>query len=1421
MRIDHKCKNDKAVAFGTHIDREKATRALHPFDSYRLKRFEPLQHYESRFYLGYALSMLLSFRISSCLTVCVLALAIAALSHEAAYAQIPAAPVETYVDDAVPAQPGEGVLPEGVTWNKPLKAGDMVLPRLTKPKPKANPVFVPKAVGAVIGEPKAPQIGASSKTAKAPQITKDGSTQSMMMLQGLKSALNQGGQNPDLPKSDLVPVDAMDAKAKAAAQEKMLPSLADSKAAAVPLRNADDSFINGQEPKGWVPPGGKVPSAAQTAAKPAVDDGMMDITFPPEMTNESASAAAVDAPKATDIAEQPVALEHAPTKKASEPGFMDRLSKPFASIFGSPVEDKKTEETSAPTTAGKKTVDASGKCEPSVSKWTRECGDAGYPPHFVGQIVGETRVECPAGEAKDVWLSNNCAAPIASSSYAVQDKRAAGAPAVASSAALGASPNAAVIVPNAEASVDAACGVANGLASDGKPAGDLCAQGEASPVSGDGPWRWSCKGGHGGMTVSCAAPVASGKDIKKNAKASSSTQQEIAVEDGKCGDSAGAGAESAPSGGLCAKGTPSLVNGNGPWTWACSGVNGGSAAACTAPKKIAGACGPANDTGVDSMPMRDLCTAGYASAVTGTGPWNWSCSGLHGGPAATCTASAKINAVCGAASLTGSREAPSDALCNVGTASRVSGLGPWSWTCEGTRGGASVTCKAPVMGDGSCGLANGNQYDKAPTEGLCTDGTPTRVTGLGPWNWNCSGTNGGATASCTASLGSKEDVAAAVSCGESSESLVLAKPSEKLCASGTASSVTGEGPWNWTCADKAGHSVSCSTLVAKEGGCGKAANVVTRTAPTRDLCIAGTASEVVAFEKKAWKWECQGSLGAASTTCTAPMAGGVAGGKLPEAKETTEKPVLPEAQCGSVAGQSLSSKPVTNLCEAGKASAVKGTGPWSWTCGTKTKVNCEALLIAEGKCGGANGSVQRSAPTSGLCAAGSATEITGTGPWMWSCVGSGGGASTSCSATAQSQTKVDGSCGAAGNAVVAEAPATNLCDSGMPSAVYGDGPWTWTCSGMNGGIASTCNTSKVVPKAPPPPGPAVNGVCGPANGVASSETPERDVLCSGGTPTGTSGHGPWNWGCIGANGGMTVSCTAPLTPPAPIVGACGSANGTPTLTIPKSGLCSSGIMSAVSGKGPWTWSCSGTNGGGAVSCVAPLAGPNASSHGMPSVTTPSIDSGEAPTPRAAPVGLVTPQLPTGALAPMKPGTLPALKLSKKGAPVAPEASTMPTAKIMDNGYEAPPAIPELPEGMQPVNPPPVRDTTKPLAGVKPPVLDSEGKPVPGARLVLDSDVSTISFSRGADQLDRDAVEIVEQLARILAAHGNARITLVAYSDTDGAISPREARRISLNRALAIRDFLAAKGISSGRVDVRPMGANVPSGDMDRVDVKVN
>ncbi|HBG05118.1 MAG: hypothetical protein A2075_24200 [Geobacteraceae bacterium GWC2_58_44] len=59
--------------------------------------------------------------------------------------------------------------------------------------------------------------------------------------------------------------------------------------------------------------------------------------------------------------------------------------------------------------------------------------------------------------------------------------------------------------------------------------------------------------------------------------------------------------------------------------------------------------------------------------------------------------------------------------------------------------GGTVT---PVPG--VCGSAAGKGFPDAPAINLCATGGASTVTGSGPWSWTCSGVNGGATASCSA-----------------------------------------------------------------------------------------------------------------------------------------------------------------------------------------------------------------------------------------------------------------------------------------------------------------------------------------------------------------------------------------------------------------------------------------------------------------------------------------------------------------------------------------------------------------------------------------------------------------------------------------------------------------------------------------------
>ncbi|HEU5433445.1 MAG TPA: hypothetical protein VFU81_17400, partial [Thermomicrobiales bacterium] len=54
--------------------------------------------------------------------------------------------------------------------------------------------------------------------------------------------------------------------------------------------------------------------------------------------------------------------------------------------------------------------------------------------------------------------------------------------------------------------------------------------------------------------------------------------------------------------------------------------------------------------------------------------------------------------------------------------------------------------------NGACGASNGGSFTSAPTANLCSSGTASAVSGSGPWNWTCAGANGGTTATCSAPL---------------------------------------------------------------------------------------------------------------------------------------------------------------------------------------------------------------------------------------------------------------------------------------------------------------------------------------------------------------------------------------------------------------------------------------------------------------------------------------------------------------------------------------------------------------------------------------------------------------------------------------------------------------------------------------------
>ncbi|MBI5483048.1 MAG: hypothetical protein HY888_01135 [Deltaproteobacteria bacterium] len=59
---------------------------------------------------------------------------------------------------------------------------------------------------------------------------------------------------------------------------------------------------------------------------------------------------------------------------------------------------------------------------------------------------------------------------------------------------------------------------------------------------------------------------------------------------------------------------------------------------------------------------------------------------------------------------------------------------------------------SPDLVNGVCGVSNGLRLMTAPTADFCSAGTASALTGAGPWSWSCAGIGGGATANCSANF---------------------------------------------------------------------------------------------------------------------------------------------------------------------------------------------------------------------------------------------------------------------------------------------------------------------------------------------------------------------------------------------------------------------------------------------------------------------------------------------------------------------------------------------------------------------------------------------------------------------------------------------------------------------------------------------
>ena len=407
----------------------------------------------------------------------------------------------------------------------------------------------------------------------------------------------------------------------------------------------------------------------------------------------------------------------------------------------------------------------------------------------------------------------------------------------------------------------------------------------------------------------------------------------VAAVSGLCGGAAGQSSPSAPVVGLCARGTASLVTGEGPYAWSCVGQDGGVTASCSANRSCAGSSGS--------------WTVGESSCE-GELPLT-----AHGATATVSDATLPTS---------GSR----DYTCNQGT-----------WVGVG-----AGTCVTAI--DGLCGSADGGSTLEAPGSGLCASGTPSSVTGDGPFEWTCAGSDGGETASCSGNR----------SCAGSSESWTVGESSCEgvlpLTAHGATATVSDEtlpttGSRDYSCDQGTWVGDGPGTCVtAVDGACGSAQGGSTLTAPGADLCATGIPSEVAGSGP--YTWSCSGIHGGSSASCSADRSCNGTSQSWTVSSSTCSASVAMVAH-GFSAVASDATLPTT-----GSRTYTCAQGTWTGS-GTGT-----CVTAVNGACGSVHGTSVTTAPANNLCSAGTASSVFGSGPYTWTCNGGNGGTNASCSA---------------------------------------------------------------------------------------------------------------------------------------------------------------------------------------------------------------------------------------------------------------------------------------------------------------------------------------------------------------------------------------------------------------------------------------
>ena len=475
----------------------------------------------------------------------------------------------------------------------------------------------------------------------------------------------------------------------------------------------------------------------------------------------------------------------------------------------------------------------------------------------------------------------------------------------------------------------------------------------------------------------------------------------------------------------------------------------------------------------------------------------------------------------------------------------------YTWQCIGTNGGATASCTKVIPVNGVCNNSRRNSCSSGIGNDSAIADTNTHYT------WHCEGSNGGTTAT---------------NCQKAKSAPVNGvcnNSQQNSCSAGTANDgaiADTNTHYTWHCVGSNGGTTATNCQKAKptpvNGVCNNS---------QRNSCSAGTANDdVIADTNTHYTWHCVGSNGGTTATnCqkAKPINGacdnnqqnscsaGTANDNAIADTNTHYRWYCVGANGGTTAQNCQKAKPtpVNGVCNnSQRNSCSSGTA----NDGAIADTNTHYTWHCEGSNGGTIAqNCQKAKPVNGVCdnsqqngcSAGTANDnaIADTNThYRWHCVGSNGGTTAQ---NCQKAKPINGAC---------DNNQQNGCSAGTANdnAIADTNThYRWHCEGSNGGTTAQ-NCQKARP---------VNGVCDNSqqNGCFAGTANDNAIAD-------TNTH--YRWHCVGSNGGTTAQNCQKAKP---INGACDNSqqNGCSAGTANDNAIADTNTH--------YRWHCVGSNGG--------------------------------------------------------------------------------------------------------------------------------------------------------------------------------------------------------------------------------------------------